>query len=278
MTTVALLSHTGYVGSNLLRAFLPAHTDGKIKLVVIHRPSSNVATIPEGIERRILDLDRSSEAEIKAAVDGIEVFISTVGSTALPLQAKLFPALAASKSLRAFIPSDFGTDWTAEDLKTPELDFINVKYDLVKQARDLKIPTTEVKTSLFTDFFFKFKFLGTDVNANTYKKFRKNLTSPLALTDIAHVGQVLFDKINALPPKLIIYTVAPTGQNLIDVLTAIHNRPTEIAEYTESENEALLHSGGPGVIAASLWKKWGNGDWAAEENSENLEAIIRKYL
>ena len=172
MTTVALLSHTGLVGRGLLKPFLAAHVTKQINLVILHRPDSDISSIPNDIEKRVLDLVSNDRDEITAAVEGIEILMlvfvfllrdaskklsSALGSAGLPLQTNLFPALAASKSLRAFVPSDFGTDWSEDDLAGTELDFVKIKYDVVKKARALNIPTTEVKTGIFAEIFFAYK-------------------------------------------------------------------------------------------------------------------------
>lgn len=278
MTTVALLSHTGLVGRGLLKPFLAAHVTKQINLVILHRPDSDISSIPNDIEKRVLDLVSNDRDEITAAVEGIEILISALGSAGLPLQTNLFPALAASKSLRAFVPSDFGTDWSEDDLAGTELDFVKIKYDVVKKARALNIPTTEVKTGIFAEIFFAYKVLGVDVNANAVKQYGKNLTSPFPITGIADIGRTLLQRIPALPPKLFIYTVVPTGQDIINTLTSVHAHQTEITEYTDAENESGLRGAHNSVIVASLWRKWARDDWAGEEKKEGLETIIRQYM
>lgn len=75
VNTVALLSVTGLIGSNLLTALTKAHTEGKIKLIVLHRPSSNVALVPAEVEKRVIDIASASEKEVHAALDGVDILM-----------------------------------------------------------------------------------------------------------------------------------------------------------------------------------------------------------
>ena len=75
MHTVALMGHTGRTGRPALNHLAEAHAAGKIKLIVVHRPSSDTSIVPPGIETRVIDLDKNDEGEIAAAVRGVEIFL-----------------------------------------------------------------------------------------------------------------------------------------------------------------------------------------------------------
>lgn len=77
MHTVGLLGHTGRIGAYALKHLLKAHQEGTIKLIVLHRPSSDVSAnrVPQDVERRVLDLKKGSEGEIKEAVKGLQVLV-----------------------------------------------------------------------------------------------------------------------------------------------------------------------------------------------------------
>ena len=74
--TVGLLAPNGNVGSAILSALLePSHLS-KINLVVLHRPgSAPKAKLPESVEVRVIDLEKSDSKSIEEAVKGIEVFM-----------------------------------------------------------------------------------------------------------------------------------------------------------------------------------------------------------
>lgn len=73
--TVALLGATGTLGSNLLTQLASAHAAGKLTLVVLHRASSDTSSVPAGVEKRVLDPGAASEADVHAALKGVEVLV-----------------------------------------------------------------------------------------------------------------------------------------------------------------------------------------------------------
>lgn len=75
MHTVGLLGHTGRIGSHALKHLVLAHQSGNITLIVLHRPASNIASVPEGIETRVLDLKNGDEEQIKKSVKGLQVLM-----------------------------------------------------------------------------------------------------------------------------------------------------------------------------------------------------------
>lgn len=73
MHTVAQLAPNGGVGSAVLPHLVRAHQDGKIKLVLLHRPGRPPKDVPDGIELRELDI--SDYSKLDDAVKGVEVFL-----------------------------------------------------------------------------------------------------------------------------------------------------------------------------------------------------------
>lgn len=72
---VALIGHNGTVGENILPYLVDAHKKGSIKLVILHRPNSDLSKIPSdtGIEKRIIELEEGKVDAIKAVVKDLEV-------------------------------------------------------------------------------------------------------------------------------------------------------------------------------------------------------------
>lgn len=76
VNTVALLGPSGLLGSNLLSVFGKLQSEGKIKLVLIHRASSKVdASKAPGAQSRVLDVNEASEDDIKAALNGVDILV-----------------------------------------------------------------------------------------------------------------------------------------------------------------------------------------------------------
>jgi hypothetical protein len=73
MTTVGLINHNGQLGSAVMSALAPHAQKGDIKLVVLHRPSSDLSKVPHGVETRVLDLEKGDKAELKEAVKGLNI-------------------------------------------------------------------------------------------------------------------------------------------------------------------------------------------------------------
>lgn len=57
VSTIAIRGHNGNVGRHVLPNLVKAHQEGKIKLVVLHRPESKVDGLPADIELRAIDTD-----------------------------------------------------------------------------------------------------------------------------------------------------------------------------------------------------------------------------
>ena len=72
---VGLLGHTGRTGSVALKVINQGHISGKLVLVILHRPGSDLSTVPVGIETREVDLSKPDQGQIKAAVEGLNVLM-----------------------------------------------------------------------------------------------------------------------------------------------------------------------------------------------------------
>lgn len=71
--TVGILGINGNLGSHLFRHLVAAHDAGKLEVVVLHRPSSDLSAVPHGIEKRVLDLEKANKAEVQSAVKGLNI-------------------------------------------------------------------------------------------------------------------------------------------------------------------------------------------------------------
>ncbi|KIR77072.1 hypothetical protein I305_06046 [Cryptococcus gattii E566] len=254
---VALLGHNGTVGSNLLPYLINAHTKGSLKLVILYRPSSDLSKIPsdEGIEKRVIELKDGETENIRVTVKDLE--FKTI---------YLVEALQGSSALKAFIPSDFGVPWDKQEIEIPGLEAPKAKERVAEKAKELKVPITEIKVGLFDLFFFGYKVLGVDVKSNKVQYFHQSLKNPLHLTSLAYLGHAVTELVTdihqlaQLPgttPN--IYDFVSTGQEIVDVLTKIHDKPTEQIEVSDKDNEEQLQ--GSRAIGAAIFKKWGDNNW-----------------
>jgi uncharacterized protein YbjT (DUF2867 family) len=81
-TTIAIIGHNGNVGRKVLPHLLKAHQAGQIKLVVLHRPSSAIDSIPSSVEKRVIDV--TDPKSLKEVVKGINVLLYVVLSSPNP--------------------------------------------------------------------------------------------------------------------------------------------------------------------------------------------------
>jgi uncharacterized protein YbjT (DUF2867 family) len=81
-TTIAIIGHNGNVGRKVLPHLIKAHQAGQIKLVVLHRPSSAIDSIPSSVEKRLMDV--SDPKSLKELVKGINVLLYVVLSSPNP--------------------------------------------------------------------------------------------------------------------------------------------------------------------------------------------------
>ncbi|WWC61171.1 uncharacterized protein I303_103751 [Kwoniella dejecticola CBS 10117] len=294
---VGLIGHTGNIGSALLPRLLDAHRAGQIELLILHREGSDLSKIPSTIEKRIIQLDEHGREINRAAVDGVEILISTVADPALASQTYLLDALheadSHKKTLKTFIHSDFGVSWTPEEIRRiPKLkDLVPVKANLVNRAKDLGVPITDIRIGLLDSFFFSLKFLGTDAKSNKIELFRGALHNPIRLTTLDYLSRsvlrLITEETEALDGRTIhVFDKSPTGQELVDALTAIHGSEPAIVEYTEArfdQNSKTTET--ISAISTGLKFKWGENSWGEGEvysghghDGESLEEIIKRYL
>lgn len=73
--TVALLGASGQLGSNILAGLVTQHDKGSLKLVVLHRASSDTSRIPASVEKRVLDSDNATAAEVAGALRGVDILV-----------------------------------------------------------------------------------------------------------------------------------------------------------------------------------------------------------
>jgi hypothetical protein len=71
--TLAIIGHNGNVGKRVLPHLIKAHQDGRIKLIVLHRPASAIDSIPSDVERRVYT--NTDVMSLKDVVKGINIML-----------------------------------------------------------------------------------------------------------------------------------------------------------------------------------------------------------
>ncbi|KAK4104386.1 hypothetical protein N658DRAFT_419155 [Parathielavia hyrcaniae] len=98
--------------------------------------------------------DLTSEADVKAAYNGVDTVISAVGRGGLQHQIKLLELAEASESVRWFLPSEFGTDIEHND-KSPNERPHQLKLQVRKYIREnvRRVKVTYVVTGPYFDMW-----------------------------------------------------------------------------------------------------------------------------
>lgn len=109
-TSFAIIG-AGGIGRPILTELIARH---KSVVVLTRAGSDSVKALPGGV--KVIEVDYTDVANIAAVFEehNVEVVISTIGSTALPLQ-KLIGDAAKKAGVKLFAPSEFGFVTEASD-------------------------------------------------------------------------------------------------------------------------------------------------------------------
>ncbi|WVW83154.1 hypothetical protein I302_105172 [Kwoniella bestiolae CBS 10118] len=286
---VAFLGHKGLIGSNLLSPLLKSHQEGKINLIILHRQGSDVSSPNiSGLEKRVIQLDEEGLEINKEAMEGLEVVISSITSPAILSQTYFLEALKGSKTLKTFIHSDFGGNFTSEDLAHDGMALMALKPKVVARAVELGVPITNVRTGMFAEIVFGYNALGINVKENSFEVYKDNIKNQLRTTTLpywAHaLSQLILDPLKLANKTIQLYDHTPTGQEIIDTLSKIHGTPTKLTHYTTEQYEKDVLDP-QSAIQASVKRAWGEDDFGEGEQPEvsgwvgkDLEELLRGYL
>jgi len=292
--SIGLLSHNGYVGKPIFKYLLPAAQEGKIHLVVLHRPSSDISSVPAGehVETREVDLETGDLAKNTAAVKGLNIVISAVASAGVGAQTQLIPALKDSKDLITFIPSVFGAAWTEDEIVVPELGFLTLKDRVHDAFRAAGIPLTILLNGALLEWAFNsppFTF-GPDAKGNALSLFAEAQEKELPISSVDYIGagvaQLVLTRPNELANKTFyLLEVTPTGNEIAQAFEKIHGAPPKIEIYTQ-ESFAADTKAMPLALSAVFKLKWARGNFGFEGErvqvdgweGKGLEGLIRSVL
>ena len=103
---IALASATGLLGKPFVSALLNAD---QAVLILTRQGSTSTSTLPQSPLITVKEVDYKSIDFLKAALQGIDVVISTLAAVGLGDQLNLVNA-AFDAGVKRFIPSEFGSD------------------------------------------------------------------------------------------------------------------------------------------------------------------------
>ena len=169
MLTIGIMGHNGRIGAALSALLVKAHQAARIKLVVLHRSSSDISKIPSGIEKRVIDLE-GDVGSLRPAFSGINVMMwvfclyegeldlsdrrirSAIATPKVLSQNRILEALVRSPDLITFLPSEYGLVWYTKEIeKYPKIGFLAMKDQVADKARELGVPVTIVHCGSITE-------------------------------------------------------------------------------------------------------------------------------
>ncbi|KAK4502304.1 hypothetical protein PRZ48_005729 [Zasmidium cellare] len=268
--TVGIVGVTGNVGKPTTKYLIQAASEGKIKLVIFHREGSKLDGIEasKNVEQRPINFEDPVE-KLEEAVKGINVFISAVGFGALPREPKLVDALSRSADLVTYVPSVYSTTWNSKDFADPRtgpiLKFLHGGWE---RAKEKGVGLTPIYAGVFDLYFFE---VGTlDHLAHSLANIATSNPSSIANKSYSVV------------------TFWPTGQELVDLYTKIHGKPTTIKPWTPEDREAFMNDAASfGPAKVGYWDKWESNGFEYEREGRvvvegyegpGLEEVARGFL
>ncbi|ORX34813.1 hypothetical protein BD324DRAFT_635114 [Kockovaella imperatae] len=286
MLSVGLIGSRGFMGSAFLPALTQASHQGKLRLVLLHRPGSDTSSFPENVEKRMIDLAKGDVEDIARSVEGLNVVISAITGRngGHQLQIPLIDALASSKDLLIFFPSEYATPFRQEDLDRSE--FLRRmtcgKAAIIAHAKERKVPVTILKNATVPFLLFSWDGAKFRPKENSLKLYspRGDGTRGLTSKDFSGAALVhlLLDRPETLPNATIsLVEHSFSSQLLVDTFTKIHGRRPDIIETTEEDYQRGIKEDGFGSMGAASDKSLSVGvDWPGETiDSESLSRTGR---
>ncbi|KAL2869569.1 aromatic alcohol reductase [Aspergillus lucknowensis] len=130
----------GFLGSAVLEQLVKA----QFSTTVLTRSQSALKDVPSGVQ--VKEVDYTSIDSLKAALQGIDVVVSTVNAAAIPLQ-KLAIDASIAVGVKRFIPADFGAVTT-----NPAAHFLPVIGHVVEIQKYLaeKVHAGDIEFTIFS--------------------------------------------------------------------------------------------------------------------------------
>lgn len=184
--TVALAGATGSLGQPVLKELLAAG----FKVVVLSRKDSkSTDSLPAHENQTIKKVDFQDSKNLAAALQGVDVVVSTLGSNSINEQRPLVDA-AFEAGVKRFLPSEFGSD--TENPKNAKLPVFAGKIAVAglleeKAKENPNFTYTFFMNNAFFDWGLKYKFLldVPDRKATLYNGGDR----PFSTTTLATVGK-----------------------------------------------------------------------------------------
>ncbi|ORX38415.1 hypothetical protein BD324DRAFT_620773 [Kockovaella imperatae] len=292
VVTIGLYNHNGMIGSQILKHLLTRAQQGSIRLVVLHRRTSNTNSIPEhaNIEKRVVDLETPDKKLNEKSVKGIHVLISAASNKDRIGRAELVETLASSDDLITFVPTDYGLVWTNYLPKWLNLGFVKGKAMLDERAKSLGINLTNFRSGCQTPWMFTRDHgdFGINVKGNYLIRYGDTMQKRLPITSPAWLGEKVAEIVSSHDPHQLadrsfsLVETWATGNEIKEAFTRIHGKEPAVQEIDEQHFQEKMDKGISESMGAGIWLKWRDNNWEFDgemiNGTRSVEELAREQL
>ncbi|KAL4885469.1 NmrA-like family-domain-containing protein [Aspergillus karnatakaensis] len=265
--SIAVYGHRGWASSAIVAALIASGAPIK----VLHRPGSDLSSLPESVARDAVAVDLDSEdpanqAAVILALRNVDIVISLVGHEGVTRQHGLIRAIPHT-DVKLFVPSDLAARYDATGLRIP---MNKAKDEVERAARKLGIPMAIVLPGNFAEFALATPAMGVDRRNNKILFTGDSEHNPLNLCTRTYVASAYVSlfattPISALTDRTIaLCELRPIGHEVADALTLAHGTPprtaVQSAQSVKEEIETGLAAGDRMTLAAYCRSIWGSGE------------------
>ena len=233
LRTIAIVGASGHLGKEVAGALLSStfrQSYGNVLLLTRDRGDSRPAAPPAGADIRCFSNDKLADA-----LQGVDVWISTVGPAGHNFKDSLVDAIAQS-NVKLYIPSEFGVDHTIHDFSQPEWDH-KKHHDALVKARLQKTKVCRIYDGLFLEDSLG-PWFGMDVKRGVFHSVGP-ADSPISFATKADVGKVVAQlariPYDQVPPHLRISGDALSMRQIAKVLEDVGSSPIAVKEIELNE-------------------------------------------
>ncbi|KAI1214557.1 NmrA-like family protein [Annulohypoxylon truncatum] len=258
---IAVYGHRGWASSAIFNALVAS--GAPIKL--IHRPGSDVSSVPSSVSMVELDIEKQQQ-ELIAALQDIDIVISLVGLEGI-LKQHAFVKAIPSTNVKLFVPSDLGV--RADDEQGLRVPMKKTKDEVEEAAKKADISTTMVQVGCFAESAFSIGILGIDYPGNRMVFTGDSANQFVNICTRDYVAAAYASIFASTPPAKLagrvigISELKATGSEIAAALKKKYGAEPQIfrhsLEKVNDEVETCIKNGIPLSLAWWVRKMWGSG-------------------
>ncbi|KAJ5292108.1 hypothetical protein N7478_001359 [Penicillium angulare] len=262
LNRIAVYGHRGWASSEIVKALASSGAP----LRVLHRPGSDILSLPVNVE--VVEVDLNNQASLIEKLKDIDIVICLVGHGGVPLQHHFVKAIPKTQ-VKLFVPSDLAARYDKQGNSIP---VNHQKSEVEKAARLAGIPTAVVLPGNFAEFVLSTPALGIDYRDNRIQFIGDSASEPLNLCTRPYVAAAYASIFASTPISqlagrdLALSELRVTGNQIAEAFARkFHAAPITRRESKEHIVQALgeaIETGNPMSLALYCRKIWATGEQA----------------